>query len=186
MLNWFIEIQRVVYQSLAPKVCQRKRWWPIPLLWVHLIYNWIELNSSCESVRLVWFDVMNGWCVQTNVSYICHKKRKFHSLLRIHCHLSLSGVSSLCSKPQLTQAFYIHVLRGEYYMVQSKTQTQHFTQYSTIRKKPLERLRIAIEYHFTYSYLFPTQRQLNAEQFIVSPDLNYVALIADIDQDGSR
>lgn len=30
------------------------------------------------------------------------------------------------------------------------------------------------------------QRQLNAEKFLVSPDLNFVVLIADIDEDGAK
>lgn len=32
----------------------------------------------------------------------------------------------------------------------------------------------------------PEQRQLNAEKFLVSPDLNFVVLIADIDEDGAK
>lgn len=30
------------------------------------------------------------------------------------------------------------------------------------------------------------QRQLNAEKYLVSPDLNFVVLIADIDEDGAK
>lgn len=32
----------------------------------------------------------------------------------------------------------------------------------------------------------PQQRQLNAEKYIVSPDTNFVVLIADIGEDGAR
>lgn len=88
--------------------------------------------------------------------------------------LSIISTNNLSTRTLMTNSTFVSLITATF-------STFHFTV-----KQNVEHFNNWIWCFSSLFLVFPWQRQLNAVKFLVSPDLNFVVLIADIDEDGAK